>query len=81
MISRQISLRLEKSGARIQTTQQQQQRRDQPYAAEQGDSLQGGDVTLRYGSTGNNFCDSSHLRLQSPASSREADYAGVAEPA
>jgi hypothetical protein len=43
--------------------------------------LQGGDVTLRYGSTGNNFCDSSHLRLQSPASSREAGYAGVAEPA
>jgi hypothetical protein len=81
MISRQISLRLEKSGARIQTTQQQEQRRDQPYAAEQGDSLQGGDVTLRYGSTGKNFCDSSHSRLQSPASGGKAGFAGVAQPA
>jgi hypothetical protein len=81
MISRHISLRLEKSGARIQTAQQQEQRRDQPYATEQGDSLQGVDVTLGYGSTGKSFCDSSHLRLQSSASGREAGFAGVAQPA
>jgi hypothetical protein len=81
MISRQISSRLEKSGARVQTTQQQQQRRDQPYATEQGDSLQGVDVTLRYGSTGKSFCDSRHLRLQNSASGGKAGFAGVAQPA